>query len=317
VRRTGRRRPRAVITVVAAALGLAGCGVGAGPGLSRGVTLRVSAGFGSGVIRSLQAGHPPQGDSVMALTEKYTTVAASDGGGFVDAIDGHANHDSGATKLDWFFYVNGIEATVGATETKLAAGDRVWWDLHDWRATDSVPAVVGSFPAPFTDGADGSENRTTVQCAQPRGLACRSVLAALKHAGVKAVVTAALSPLRLKESVTVLVGTDAQLAETAAGTLLDGAPSASGVYARFADGGRALELENPGGHDVDTLYGGTGLIAAVVPSGGSLPVWLVTGTTAAGVQLAAGDLSAATLAGHFAIAVSGGGVLALPQSPQS
>ena len=34
-------------------------------------------------------------------------------------------------------------------------GDRVWWDRHDWGATDDVPAVVGSFPEPFLHGIDG------------------------------------------------------------------------------------------------------------------------------------------------------------------
>ena len=33
-------------------------------------------------------------------------------------------------------------------------GDRVWWDRHDWTATQDVPAVVGSFPEPFVHGIE-------------------------------------------------------------------------------------------------------------------------------------------------------------------
>ena len=34
----------------------------------------------------------------------------------------------------------------GRAGTSVHQGDRIWWDLHDWSATDSIPAVVGLVP---------------------------------------------------------------------------------------------------------------------------------------------------------------------------
>ena len=44
-----------------------------------------------------------------------------------------------AARHDWFYYVNGIEAAAGAASTAVHRGDRIWWDLHDWSATDDDP----------------------------------------------------------------------------------------------------------------------------------------------------------------------------------
>ena len=52
--------------------------------------------------------------------------------------------------------------------TKLHAGDHVWWDRHDWSATESVPAVVGSFPEPFVDGYGGKRLPLRIECTQTR-----------------------------------------------------------------------------------------------------------------------------------------------------
>ena len=37
-------------------------------------------------------------------------------------------------------------------------GERIWWDYRDWAATNHVPAVVGSWPAPFSDGYEGKRH---------------------------------------------------------------------------------------------------------------------------------------------------------------
>ena len=39
---------------------------------------------------------------------------------------------------DWFFFVNGIEADVGAAEYELSPGDVVQWDYRDWRGDDAT-----------------------------------------------------------------------------------------------------------------------------------------------------------------------------------
>ena len=77
----------------------------------------------------------------MELLERHLRIGARYGGDFVESIDGLSGSSS---HLDWFYYVNGVQAPQGAGTTAVHRGDRIWWDLHDWTTTDSIPAVVGS-----------------------------------------------------------------------------------------------------------------------------------------------------------------------------
>ena len=144
--------PRAgtALAALAVVLACAGCGLGPGPGTGA-VNLDVTRGFGGAQVRALSSKRVPGSETVMRMLQRSFRVATRYGGGFVQSIDGHA----GASSVDWFLYVNGIQARQGAATTAVHKGDRIWWDLHDWRATDSIPAVVGSYPEPFVHGVGG------------------------------------------------------------------------------------------------------------------------------------------------------------------
>ena len=117
----------------------------------------------------------------MRLLERCFHVTTRYGGGFVQSIDGLSGTSA---QRDWFYYVNGVEAPLGAAGTSVHHGDRVWWDVHDWSATDSIPAVVGSYPEPFQHGAGGRRWPTTLACATDTSAACTRVASALKAIGV-------------------------------------------------------------------------------------------------------------------------------------
>jgi len=106
----------------------------------------------------------------MRFMQRRFAVDTRYGGGFVQSIEGLAG-DSGA-KVDWFYYVNGIEASEGAAARKVAPGDQIWWDRHDWSATMRVPAVVGSFPEPFVSGSGGKKLPVRLDCAPQSGRVC-------------------------------------------------------------------------------------------------------------------------------------------------
>jgi hypothetical protein len=292
---------------VVLALALGGCGLGAGPGTSN-VTLTITRGFGSRQVGFATESRVPGGETVMRMLErKFPNVGLRYGGGFVESIDGQSG---GSSRLDWFYYVNGVEAPRGAAETALHEGDRVWWDLHDWTATDSIPAVVGSYPEPFQRGIAGQRLPTTLECGAGMSAACKLVETALDRAGVP-VASQYIGTGSGSNTLGVVVGTWTELrAEVAAG-LIDNGPSASGVYARFAQGGRTLLLLNAQGQVASTLGAGAGLVAATADSQ-SAPTWLITGTNAAGVVTAARALNARSLRDHFALAVQGGEHLPLP-----
>ena len=295
--------------VVAVVLG--GCGLGAGPG-TKDASILVTENFGSQTVGQATQKRVPGAETDMQFLERSFPVTTRYGGGFVESIDGHSGSSS---HLDWFYYVNGIEAQKGAAETPVHAGDHIWWDLHDWSATDSVPAVVGSYPEPFTTGTGGQRLPTVLDCASNVTKACDTVASALRKAGVK-VADQLLGGGSGSDSLAVVVGTFNDLRGVIAADLITAGPAQSGVYAQFVGpSGRALELDNPDGQVVRTLHGAAGLVAATEQPSLNEPTWLITGTDLAGVDEAADALTPAQLHDHFALALSGGQDLPLPLSP--
>ncbi|MFL5823804.1 MAG: DUF4430 domain-containing protein [Solirubrobacteraceae bacterium] len=301
------RQLAATAAAIALALVAAGCGLGAGPGTSD-VTVDVTQAFGTRPIGHLTAHRVPGSETVIRMLERHFRVGTRYGGGFVQSIDGRAGSSS---KLDWFYYVNGVEAPRGAATTAVHKGDRIWWDLHDWSATQSTRAVVGSFPEPFLHGTDGKRLPVTLECAPDVSAACRKVsgeLRALRVPFASQLIGAGSGT----ESLALVVGTWRDLTPEVVAGVVDHGPAASGVYARFTDHGSSLALLDPDGHEVRRLQAGAGLVAAT-SQGSSPPTWLVTGTDAAGVSAAAAALRPAALRDHFALAVKGSAMLPVPQ----
>ncbi len=306
------RRCTRLVFVVAACVAvvalLAGCGIGAGPGTKQ-ASVRVTANFGSKLYGSAVESKVPGSETVMSLLQRHFKVASRYGGGFVESIDGHSGSSS---HRDWFYFVNGIQAPQGAATTDVHKGDHIWWDLHDWSATDTVPAVIGSFPEPFTNGIGGKRFPTLLNCGSGVQTACDEVGTALRRYGVKAA-DQVLGTGSGSDSLAVVVGTWRQIKGVIAAELIAAGPRSSGVYAQFVGpGGEALELDNARGDVVRTLRGSAGLIAATGEASLGQPTWFVTGTDEAGVMVAAKAFTPATLRDHFAVAISGSKVIPIP-----
>jgi hypothetical protein len=316
--RAARRRLAAVAAAAAlcavAALA-AGCGLGAG-GAPTKTQLLVSEDFGGRPL--LQTDTPQVGgsDTVMRLLQRNAKrVETRYGGGFVQSVDGLGGGRRGGRPVDWFFYVNGIESDQGAAAVRVRAGDRVWWDFHDWGVTDRVPAVVGSYPEPFLHGIGGRKLPTRVECVDTNDPACGNVQDRLVGLGLPAS-KGGVGNSFVQDTLRILVGPWVALREDNTAKLLEKGPASSGVFVRPAADGRSLVLLDPHGRTTRTLGPGTGLIAATVAADNvSDPVWLVTGTDAQGVRAAANALDEGALAGHFAVAVSGGRPVPLPERP--
>lgn len=305
------RRHPASVAALAALVALAGCGLGPGraPG---GVRLDVTSEFGARALLSSRSPHVRGQETVMRLLEGNSrSVSTRYGGGFVEAIDGLSGGREDGDPVDWFYYVDGVQASKGAAETDVHPGDRVWWDRHDWSQSESSPAVVGSFPEPFTSGIEGKRLPVRVECTQPSSAPCRMVAKKLSALGVP-VALAAPSGAPAPETLRVLVGTFASLVGERSAQSLEGEPRSSGVYGRFASNGSTLSLLDARGRTVRTLGTGAGLVAAT-RSGEDAPVWLVTGTDSSGVQLAASSLTESSLRDRFALAlVSAAEAIPLP-----
>jgi Domain of unknown function (DUF4430) len=297
------------MAVALVAIVLAGCGLGAGPAPSQ-VTLTVTRDFGAQAVHSWNAPQVRGQETVMSLLMRNATVATRYGGGFVQSVDGSSGGDTGGQPRDWFYYVNGVQAPQGAAVTNVHPGDHIWWDLHDWSQTDSVPAVVGSFPEPFLNGIDGKRLPVRVECAVLSSAPCQTVSSRLRALGVLAAL-AAISPGDEPETLRVLVGPWTSISGDPAARQIESGPGSSGVYARFFATGATLTLLNEGGAVARTFTAGAGLIAATRYAE-SAPVWVVTGTDAAGVEEAARAFDKAMLAHRFALALAPDGAPAVP-----
>ena len=300
-----RRGTAAAITLFAAAIAAAGCGLGPGQDVGT-VELSVTRDYGTRTILDRRVGDVTEADTVIRVLERNAKLATSYGGDFVDAIDGLESTTSAGHYFDWLFYVNGVESTVGAAAYDLHGGEAIWWDYRDWSAALHVPAVVGSWPQPFLDGYAGKRHPVGVECLGGRA-ACGQVRERLVSAGAT---LAAGSP---DGAIRVLVGPWARVRRDPAAAQIDDGPRVSGVFAEFSDDGGGYELQGLGedGKRPRAFGPDAGLVAAT-RDGEAPPTWVVTGTSAAGVSAAARLLDDADLRNHYAVAIEGGRETPLP-----
>jgi hypothetical protein len=317
-RARSRRTAVAAALAALAALAVAGCGPGAGAegaaGDGAGPQLLVTRDFGTVPLRQLERPRGGAGDTVMRLLQRNAKVDTRDGGTFVQGIDGVRGGRRDGRPVDWFYFRNGVLAEEGAAAVAVEGRDRIWWDHHDWGAVMHVPAVVGAFPEPMRSGYEGERLPTRLECIEPEARACDVAADRLGQAGVLAArgrVRGSLSA----ETIRILVGPYAKLrADEAVGQLERGVRF-SGVYARLTPDGRELQVLDVRGKVARTLGAGTGLVAATRFEGGK-PLWIITGTDAAGVEAAAAALEEGVLDAKFALAIADGVAVALPEVPR-
>ncbi len=320
-----------VSALLCVALTTAGCGLGPGADVGD-VGLTVTREYGAVPVLETSVA-AKESDTVMRVLEGEADVETRYGGGFVHAIDGVAEDSHGGDPYDWFFYVDGVESQTGAAEYELEGGEHIWWDYRDWGATNHAPAVVGSWPAPFKDGIGGRRYPVALECLErsrgsfvgdnrtkePRP--CEATRAALEREGVK---VAAGTP---DDAIRILVGPWDRVRHDPAARLLEAGPAESGVFANFQAGVRPLsaigrqrtnaeadyELValDEGGEDAERLDPDAGLVAATSRYGG-LPVWVVTGGSAAAAREAAESLDTEHLRDHYAVAIADGETMPLP-----
>jgi uncharacterized protein DUF4430 len=301
------RAPAAAVLLLLA-LVAASCSINAG--VEKGPAhLLVTRDFGTKRVLTATEDPIEKGETVMRLLMRNAKVETRYGGRFANAIGGIESASEDGRRSDWFYYVNGIEAEVGAAERKIQGNDRVWWDYHDWSGGMRVPAVVGSFPEPFVHGTEGKRFPVRIDCGQRAADACKDVADKLEAAGI-APSTSAIGAGAGKDLLRLLVGEWSEVRQDGAAEQIEEGPAKSGVYARFdpagANGAYELSLLDPQAHTVRTLGAGAGLVAATRFEE-QAPTWVVTGTDQAGVDRAVALLDERTLASRFALATVGGG----------
>jgi hypothetical protein len=304
---TGRRPTTAVATaLLLAALAAAGCGLGPGEDLGA-VSLAVTRDYGAEPVLEPKSDEAAESDTVMRVLDRNAEISTRYGGGFVQSIEGIEGDEGAAGPRDWFFYVNGVESTVGAADYPLRGGEAIWWDYRDWEAAMRVPAVVGSWPQPFLGGYDGSRHPVAVEC-RGGGAACGVVRQRLEGAGVAVAAGAPDDALR------VLVGPWPRLREDPAAAQIEDGPQASGVFADFQSRGPAsgdaapcrLQPLEESGSAAGAAGADAGLVAATRRYEAP-PTWVVTGCDREGVAEAASALDEEHLRDRYAVLVEADG----------
>jgi hypothetical protein len=302
-----KRLAAAALALTVAATG--GCGLGPGEEREGGATLRITRDFGQRLLRSARVERVREGQTVMRLLQSKARVDTRFGGGFVQSIDGLSGRGATGSR-DWFYFVNGVEADRGAAERELSPGDVVQWDYRRWPAAMRVPAIVGAFPEPFVHGAEEKRLPTRVECEKPSGDACEDVKRRLDGQGVAAS-SAPLGSSASDEVLRVVVARWSVGRRLRALAALEREPAASGVFARFRNGGGRLDLLDERGGTAREAPAGSGLLAAMVRPGGGV-TWVVTGLDDRGVERAAALLEPRVLRDAFAVAATPAGPVRLP-----
>jgi hypothetical protein len=300
------------VALLAVAAALAGCGLGPGSSSEGTATLTVTRDYGAQPMVEASVDDPDGSETVLRMLDREAEIETRYGGGFVQSIDGIAGATEADRRLDWFFYVNGIESPIGSAEREVAGGDRIWWDYRDWSDAMRVPAVVGSWPEPFLQAsADEDRLPVRVECAGERD-PCREVADRLADEGVS-VSEERLGDAPEGEALRVLVGPWSAVGRDPAAALITEGPATSGVFAQFVrdHGWIALRALNERAEPVDSLGDGAGLVAAV-RDGEDPPTWVVTGFDAGGIGAATRALDEDVLRDHYAVVVGAGTEKTLP-----
>ena len=197
---------RAAITAVAiaCAVAIAGCGLGAGKSTSGAVTLTVTRGFGTAPVGSVTEKSIPGSQTVMRMLERSFKVTTRYSGGFVESIDGHGG---GSSRLDWFYYVNGIEALPRRRRYRgpLRRPDLVGPTRLDRHRLDpGGRGLVSRAVRPRHQRTGGS--RSTLECATDVPTACKRVTDELTAIGVP-IASQAIGTGSGSDSLGVIVGT--------------------------------------------------------------------------------------------------------------
>ncbi len=256
------------------------------------VRTTVTRDFGREVLKDVNV-EVREGSSAMQALQEAAEVETSYGGGFIHAVDGIASgYGGGSGKTDWFYYLNGQMADVGAGELVVRDGDWLLFDYHSWEYSTFTPAFAGCFPEPFVHGYREPPRECLVLCAPAWEDEGGELVVRLREAGAQSCRLEGLSPeWRPRDGeYAVVVGTAGELGENAFLAEANRNAARLGLAAR-CDGDDILML-GADGEAVERLPPGTGLVEAIGPRlGEEGSALMVTGTDPEGVEAALGLLA--------------------------
>ncbi|KNZ71135.1 hypothetical protein Tfer_0212 [Thermincola ferriacetica] len=284
-----------------------------------GVQLWVTEDFGRRSMYAETVGFRP-GDAVLDILNQNLNIETANGGTFVKSINGVASGYTGKsggkrTKKDWFYWVNGVMASVGADQYIPGPGDVIWWDYHDWSGTMFIPAVIGAYPEPFLRGYSGKNKGAVIFYADGYEDQAQKIKRGLEKFRVTPVSVAPFNGegISKRNGPAMVVGPWTVLKQSEILNGMNERGIKSGLYVNFSDD--RFNLLTPSGQIAGACGKGSGAIVAVgVGSGDAGVLWLVTGVDRQGLENAVTVLSERPqeIKYCFGAAVDSGKVIPLP-----
>ncbi len=217
--------------------------------------------------------------SVMQILKENASVQTTFGGGFVSEINGKSG---GGSQGDWFYYVNGLLANVGAAGYRPKTNDIIWWDFHPWQDAVYVSSVIGVYPQPFVSRRENQMPVTDILATVSLKTTAEELCNDLEQKGIYYQVIVKcqeynghLSPEA--ERARILVGAWKDISEDPAIKDIVRNSQKSGFFIKMEDA-QLCPLNISG--DVQTCYPNAAVILSI--SSGfetAPPLWLITGTS--------------------------------------
>ncbi len=270
------------------------------------ITLRVSQNFSQPLI--VENKIASSGLSVMEILKKNTNVETAFGGAFVTAINGLKKSPG----CDWFYYVNGIMANVGALQCIPKDGDLIWWDLHEWMDSAIIPALIGAYPQPFVSRGECENPMRIIYTAGMRKKSEDLKTALMKHGARNVRLELISEHKRSDKGARIFLGPFNMLRRCRIVDDLYKNGKKCGLFVDFDhDGIYALDLKRKR----RSRFKQAGAILALrLGTSADRPVWFVTGTDSNSAEHAADILlkEPARIKGMAGAVVTDGDVLSVP-----
>ncbi len=212
-------------------------------------------------------------ESVMEILQKNAVVKTSFAGSFVTEIEGIGSKEG----KDWFYYVNGCLAQVGALAYLPENQDRIWWDFHRWDNAVYISSVIGAYPEPFLNGCHEKVLKTEIFSTKELWTHSQQLLQSLTKKGVDKIELKEYTPTNfLTSHATILIASWQDIKNNP--SIMDAVKNyqKSGFFVKFND--TRLVMLNILGQEVKSFDHAGAILALGSGFAGSPPLWIMTGT---------------------------------------
>jgi len=255
--------------------------------------------------------------NVMEIMKENYEIETAYGGSFVNAIDGLKSGFTGnkekKSKIDWFYYINGILTHVGAEDYYLKSGDTVIWDYHDWSSSMYLSSIIGAYPSNFINGYEGNILKTEILSTDGYKTERKELFSFLKSRGLKYLEEASLYGREVEDDGvnSIVIGDFKELIENNYIKTIYEDGTRAGLFFKIGDNIKILDYQG----NVSKEFKKGAVITSVLKNYGALgTLWIIMGNDDDSIKKAVSILykSPEKIEGKFSVVVTGEEIINIP-----